>query len=48
MVYVENDGSFEIANDECYLNRLTRNMVVQRNIEVIGSIHDAPVGKEGM
>ena len=48
VVYVENDGSFEIANDECYLNRLTRNMVVQRNIEVIGSIHDAPVGKEGM
>lgn len=42
VVYVENDGCFEIANDECYLNRLTRNMVVQRNIEVISSIHDTP------
>lgn len=43
VVYVVNDGCFEICNtEERYLKRLTQSQIVLRNIEVVGNIHDNP------
>ena len=41
VVYVSTDGCFEICNvGEQYLKRLTRTQIVERSIEVIGTIFD--------
>ncbi len=40
VVYSENNGSFQIAGEGTHFNRITKKMVIERNIEVIGTIHD--------
>lgn len=47
VVYVVNDGAFEISGEDTYLKRLTQGMIIKRNITVIGNIHDNPELKEG-
>jgi len=42
VVFVINDGAWEIAGEGAYLKRLTRKMIAERNIEIIGNIHDNP------
>lgn len=42
IAFVINDGAFEIVGAEPYTKRLTRKMIVERNIETIGNIHDNP------
>ena len=46
IVFAVNDGAWEIAGEDAYLKRLTRKMIVERNIEVIGNIHEAKEGEE--
>lgn len=42
IVYVENDGAFEIADSTRYLKRLTVSSIAKWNITVIGDMWDNP------